>query len=129
MKVFLVEDSVLLRERLIQSISGIEGITIIGHADTAESAIQLIEQMRPDAIILDIRLRQGTGLQVLQATKIAGRPPHIIVLTNFPYPQYRKKYLESGADFFFDKSNEFDRIPVVLQELLRRGQQSKELHA
>jgi DNA-binding NarL/FixJ family response regulator len=119
MKVFLVEDSALLRERLLQSLSSVSGVTLSGHADTAESAIQLIQQTKPDAVILDIRLRQGTGLQVLQSIKSPVQvQPYVIVLTNFPYPQYRKKYIESGANYFFDKSNEFDQILVVLRQLL-----------
>lgn len=122
MNVFVVEDSSILRERLIRSLSGIRGVEVAGFADTAEDAIQRIQEFHPDAIILDIRLRQGTGFQVLQACKVAGKPPLVIVLTNFAYPQYRKKYLDAGADFFFDKSNEFDQIVGVLTQQLKQQQ-------
>jgi len=120
MNVFVVEDSSLLRERLIRTLTGIEGVQVSGYSDTAEEAIQQIQQVTPDAIILDIRLRQGTGFQVLQAVKVRGKPPLVIVLTNFAYPQYRNKYLDAGADFFFDKSNEFDQIVVVLNQYLKK---------
>jgi DNA-binding NarL/FixJ family response regulator len=127
MNVFVVEDSSLLRERLIRTLAGIEGVKISGYSDTAEEAIELIEQTHPDAIILDIRLRQGSGFQVLQAVKAPGKPPVVIVLTNFAYPQYRKRYLEAGADFFFDKSNEFDQVVVILNQLQaqKKGQKRK----
>ncbi len=118
MKVVLVEDSALLRERLVQTIASIDGISLVGYAETAPDAIELIKERQPDAIVLDIRLRQGTGLQVLQAVKTTGQLPWVIVLTNFAFPQYRKKYLDSGADYFLDKSNEFDQISVVLKELM-----------
>lgn len=120
MNVFVVEDSSLLRERLIRTLMGIEGVEVAGHSDTAEEAIQLIQSVHPDAIILDIRLRQGTGFQVLQAIKQKGKPPLVIVLTNFAYPQYRNKYIEAGADYFFDKSNEFDQVVVILNEQLKQ---------
>lgn len=120
MNVFVVEDSSLLRERLIRTLTGIEGVEVSGYSDTAEEAIQQIQQVNPDAIILDIRLRQGTGFQVLQAVKVRGKPPLVIVLTNFAYPQYRNKYLDAGADFFFDKSNEFDQVVVVLNQHLKK---------
>lgn len=126
MNVFLVEDSNLLRERLIRTLAGIEGIHVSGHSDTAEGAIEGIQLKHPDAIILDIRLRQGTGFQVLQACKVPGKAPLVIVLTNFAYPQYRKKYLEAGADFFFDKSNEFDQLVVVLKQELKKGKTSNQ---
>ena len=120
MNVFVVEDSSLLRERLIRTLTGIQGVEVSGYSDTAEEAIQQIQQVNPDAIILDIRLRQGTGFQVLQAVKVRGKPPLVIVLTNFAYPQYRNKYLDAGADFFFDKSNEFDQVVVVLNQHLKK---------
>lgn len=122
MNVFLVEDSTLLRERLIRTLTGIHGVQISGSADTAEEAIELIQQKNPDAIILDIRLRQGTGFQVLQSVKVRGRPPLVIVLTNFAYQQYRNKYLDAGADFFFDKSNEFDQVVTVLTQYIKKDQ-------
>lgn len=122
MNIFLVEDSTLLRERLIRTLTGIKGVQISGFADTAEDAIQLIQQNNPDAIILDIRLRQGTGFQVLQSVKVRGRPPLVIVLTNFAYQQYRNKYLDAGADFFFDKSNEFDQVVTVLNQYVKKDE-------
>jgi DNA-binding NarL/FixJ family response regulator len=120
MNVFVVEDSSLLRERLIRTLTGIHGVRVTGYADTAEDATQMIHELHPDAVILDIRLRQGTGFQVLQAIKVRGQPPVVIVLTNFAYPQYRKKYMDAGADFFFDKSNEFDQVVVVLNQYLQK---------
>lgn len=121
MKVVLVEDSALLRERLVQTLSSVDGIALVGHAETAEDAIHVIHERQPDAIVLDIRLRQGTGLQVLQAVKGEDGLPKVIVLTNFAFPQYRKKYLESGADYFLDKSNEFEQVAVVLRELAQKS--------
>ncbi|MCC7161556.1 MAG: response regulator transcription factor [Anaerolineae bacterium] len=126
MNVFVVEDSSLLRERLIRTLNEIRGIQVSGFSDTADEAIQLIEQARPDAIILDIRLRQGNGYQVLQKVKSPGKPPLVIILTNFAYPQYRKRYLDAGADFFFDKSNEFDKVVLVLSQYLKRPKSSSD---
>lgn len=129
MNVFVVEDSSLLRERLIRNLSSIQGVKIAGYSDTAEEAIQQIQAVHPDAIILDIRLRQGTGFQVLQAIKVKGKPPLVIVLTNFAYPQYRNKYIEAGADYFFDKSNEFDQVIVVLNKYLKEDESGTKLDA
>ncbi|MBI4672341.1 MAG: response regulator transcription factor [Chloroflexi bacterium] len=121
MKVFLVEDSELLRDRLVRAFSIIKGVEVCGFSDSAEQAIRQIQQTQADVIILDIRLRQGNGFQVLQSVKKPGQPPTVIVLTNFAYPQYRKKFLAAGADYFFDKSDEFTQVTVVLRELLTRN--------
>jgi DNA-binding NarL/FixJ family response regulator len=118
MRIFLVEDSDLLRERLTRNLANLKKIEICGFSDSAEQAIQQIEQTRPDVIMLDVRLREGNGFHVLRAIKKPGHPPVVIVLTNFAYPQYRKKFLDAGADYFFDKSSEFAQAILVLQQLL-----------
>jgi DNA-binding NarL/FixJ family response regulator len=120
MKVLIVEDSLPLRERLIHSIQNVPGVQVGGFADSAEEAISQINRVQPDVVVLDIRLRQGTGYEVLRAVKKPGEPPIVIVLTNFAYPQYRKKYMDGGAEFFFDKSNEFDQVVTVLEDLQKK---------
>ncbi len=117
MRVFVVEDASLLRDRLIRQIDAVDGLDIVGHADNATDAISQIRASKPDAILLDIRLKQSNGYQVLEAVKTPGQPPVVIVLTNFAYPQYRKKFMDSGADYFFDKSHEFDQAINTLKKL------------
>jgi len=63
-------------------------------------------------------LRGGSGIDVLQDIKQGHAAPIVMILTNFPYPQYRKKCADAGADFFFDKSTEFDKVPEVLKKLI-----------
>ena len=54
---------------------------------------------------------------MIEAVKASGSASMIIVLTAFPYPQYRERCIEAGADFFFDKSTEFDRVSQVIADL------------
>lgn len=124
MRVFVVEDSPSLRERLNRTLSSIQGVEVVGHAATAADAVERIARFNPDTVILDIRLSEGNGLQVLEAVR-AGDAEHrqltkhltMIVLTNYPYPQYRKRFLEAGADYFFDKSVEFEQVIETLKHL------------
>lgn len=99
-------------------ISEIRGIEPVGSAADAASAINLIREMHPDVVLLDIQLQHSSGFQVLKDIK--SRPDDsivIIVFTNFAYPQYERKYLEAGADYFFDKSTQFDEVTKVLEHL------------
>jgi DNA-binding NarL/FixJ family response regulator len=117
MKVLIVDDSRLLRERLVSMISEIPEIDMIAEARDAAGAKDSIQELHPDVVILDIRLSEGNGIEVLQDIKKKRSAPVIIMFTNYPYPQYRKKCKEAGADFFFDKSTEFHKITGVLEKI------------
>lgn len=120
MKVFLVDDSAIVLKKLTALISGIDGVEISGKATNAHDAIQSIVKIKPDLVILDIRLDGGgNGMDVLKAIKKEEPSPIVIMLTNYPYPQYRKKCQELGADYFFDKVTEIEKIYETFQQLLK----------
>ena len=68
-------------------------------------------------MVLDIQMPRGTGLDVLKNIKHDGGRPIVVVFTNFPYPQYRKRALEFGADYFFDKTTEFEKLRELFGQL------------
>lgn len=121
MKVYLVEDSPVLRDRVMESIAEDEAVAVVGYADTEDAAVTGIAAAAPDAIILDIQLKRGNGLNVLRRLARLGlaRLPTVIVLTNYAEPEFRRRAIEAGCDFFFDKSSEFDRVARVLGALAR----------
>ncbi len=121
MKVLIVDDSILLRERLTAMISELPGIKVIDQAENAENAISSIRILKPDVTILDIRMPGGSGFEVLENIKRDKWTPLMIVLTSYPYPQYRKKCLDSGADYFFDKSTEFQKVIEVLKKFIKES--------
>ncbi len=119
MKVFLVDDALVIRQRLAKMLATLKDVHVIGEAVEADDAILAIRRLRPDVVILDLQLLKGTGFDVLEGIKKDKPAPVVILLTNFPYPEFRKKSLEAGADFFFDKSTEFQKIPSVFLQLSR----------
>jgi DNA-binding NarL/FixJ family response regulator len=118
MKVFLVDDSAIVLEKLAAMISGIDGVEIAGQALNAHDAIQSIVKLKPDVVILDIRMNGGSGMDVLKQIKKEIPPPIVIMLTNYPYPQYREKCQALGADYFFDKVTEIEKIYDTFKQLL-----------
>jgi len=121
MRVFIVEDSAIVRERLITMISELPGIEIAGQAKNAREAVSSIQKLKPDVVILDIRMRGGNGIEVLKDIKKDKPAPLVIILTNYPIPQYQKKCMDAGADFFFDKSTEFQKVIEVLKNLIQES--------
>jgi DNA-binding NarL/FixJ family response regulator len=110
MRLFIADDSEILRVRLIDMLSEIEGIEIVGQAQESLEAIESIQELNPHVVILDIRMPRINGIKVLEAIKKDLGSPTVIIFTNYPYPQYRKRCMDSGADFFFDKSTEFEKL-------------------
>jgi DNA-binding NarL/FixJ family response regulator len=118
-KLFIADDSDVLRNSLSQMISEIKGVKIVGEASDAVATLKAVERLKPDALILDIRMPGGDGILVLEALKRKEKPPLVIVFTNYPYLQYRKKALDAGADYFFYKATEFGMLIDLLKKLAR----------
>jgi DNA-binding NarL/FixJ family response regulator len=123
LRIFLVEDSAILRDRLEETFSSWEKIEMVGHAETeAEAAAALTTQIW-DVLILDLQLLHGTGLGVLRSLSGHRRPgTTVIVLTNYAIPSYRARSMELGADYFFDKAEDFSKLKDVFSELAEKRQ-------
>jgi DNA-binding NarL/FixJ family response regulator len=121
MRVLIVDDSAIVRERLAALIGQWSWtIELIGQAQNALEARDAIWRLKPDLITLDIQMPGGSGIDVLKEIKKEASAPVVLILTNYPHPQYRKACLQAGADYFFDKSTEFDKVAEVLKELIHR---------
>lgn len=109
-KVYLVEDSPQIRERLLALFAGVSGARTVGYADNADAAIRDILAERPNAVVLDVSLAQGSGIDVLRALRAQAPEVDVYMLTNFATPQYRRLCDRLGAKGFFDKSTEFELV-------------------
>ena len=116
MDLFIVEDSIPVRERLVRTLEGVEGLDIVGTAEDVPAAIAGLEDNHPDALILDLQLPSGSGLQVLRAVREKLPAMRVIVMTNFAAEPYRKAAMAAGAEIFLDKSAEFGRVRDILRE-------------
>ena len=117
MKVLLADDSKLVRERLAVQLCELERVQLVGEADRIPGLIEQIHRLKPDVVVLDIRMPEGNGIQALEAVKKEPESPIVIMLAMLPYPQYRKRCLEAGAEFFFDKATEFDLVMQAVKQL------------
>ena len=120
MKILIADDSFLIRERLKELLSDILKIEDFIEAENSVETIKLISETIPDIVILDIRMPRGGGLEVLNKINKKSLPIKIIVFTNYPYPQYKKKCFELGADYFFDKATEFEKVKEVICNLINK---------
>ncbi len=113
-RIFVVEDSPLIRERLERMLGGISGARVVGSAAGAQDAIRDILAERPDVVVLDYQLAQGNGFDVLRAVHARAPEIDVYMLSSFPSEPYRILAERLGARRFFDKSTEFERVRDVL---------------
>lgn len=114
-QVAIADDSAVIRERLLQKLAQIEGIQMAWQAQNAAEAIAAFQRLRPEVVILDIQMPDASGITVLAHIKKDSPRTIVIMLTNFPLPPFRKCCLQAGADYFFDKSTEFEKVFEVLR--------------
>ncbi len=119
LKVFLVEDSALLRERIVSLIEPRGDATVVGEAEDVATALAGIEASEAEAVLVDLRLTDSSGLDLLAALGRLRRRIVKIVLTNYSSPMFREASIAAGADFFFDKTSEFDLASDTLSRIAR----------
>jgi len=122
LKLLIVDDSPLIVARLIENLGALRQIEICGTAKNMPMAISMLDTLNPDVVILDIHLGDdgpfNSGIDLLISMKKQLPEITVIMLTNLSEAQYREKCLELGAGYFLDKSNEFEKIPEVLNLIL-----------
>ncbi len=117
MNVFIAEDQAWFLEQLEQLVESVFGARIVGSADTAQGAIADILLLRPDVVLIDLMLREGTGFEVMRRLRAEGLTSQLLVVTSFPTAGIKKACKIGGADGFFDKLLELEQLRKSLETL------------
>lgn len=107
MKILIADDAAMLRERLAALLSRLTGIDSIIESQCCASTLASIENDKPDLVLLDLRLPDGSGLDVLRSLQAQPERPHVLVLSVWNVPGIRQLCLDAGADGFFEKGSGF----------------------
>ena len=118
MKVLLADDSQLILDRLHDMLSNINGADIVSSLKNGTDTLSAIISLKPDLVIIDINMPGMNGLQVLDMVKKDNQSTKFIVLTFYTSDYYMKKALSLGADYFFSKVDEFEKVSTVVDNLL-----------
>ena len=109
-QVLIIDDSEQIRERLVALINESTQIRIVGQAGNGQDGLDAVQRLRPDTVVLDIRLPGRSGIQILKEIKARFPETTVIMLTNYDFAQYRQQCKQLGADHFLNKTMEFERI-------------------
>lgn len=121
MKVMLVEDAPEIRRRLLNMLAQMPDIEIAATTSGVAESIRALRESVPDMVLLDLRLSDGSGFDVLRAIKAGGGGTAVIMLTSFPSEGCRRRFMALGGDYIFDKSSQIDDALALLGELARRA--------
>ncbi len=115
--IFIVDDSQLFQERLVNLLTKLDTANIVGQAFDVSSAIDKINATKPDIVFLDIRMPDGIGFEVLDRIQNNGLSPIVVILTNYTFQQYRSKAESMGVKYFLNKDRDFKKITGIVTEV------------
>jgi DNA-binding NarL/FixJ family response regulator len=116
----IVDDSLLLRKRLLDIIQVIDNSLKIVQAENAAIALIKFKTEKPAIIILDIALPDKSGISVLKTVKESAPETKVIIFTDYPREQFKEKCLKLRADYFVSKSDEFGELPFIISDILNK---------
>ncbi len=115
MRVLIADDSALLRKNISKLITSALPDSLIIEAEDISTALKAISAGSIDAVVLDLQMPGGSGFEVLEFIREKKESYPVFVLTNHATEHFRQRSYELGADYFFDKSNEYERIVDLLK--------------
>lgn len=119
MRILIADDSKIILDRLESILSENKGITIVGKAENTILAYKMLTETTPDMAILDIKMPGGDGISLLKKIKSEMPGIKVMMLTNYNQSIYRDACLAAGADYFLDKSSEFNRVIEICENEMR----------
>ena|ERR1700730_7006282 len=115
--VLIVDDSPLIAERLTRILKGLKNVKQILHAGSFTDAMNILSVLKPDLMLLDINLPDKSGIELLRTISINKWKLMVIMFTNHSSDYYRDLCKSLGAYYFFDKTNEFEKIQDFIRQV------------
>jgi len=117
MKIVIADDSSLLRDRIKSLLNSMKNVFVVGEAENGVDALKLIREKEPDLAIIDIRMPEMNGIEVLKRIRELKMKVKVCILTNYPYPLYKLRCFEAGADYFLRKTEDFEDLNTIITDL------------
>jgi len=118
LKILLVDDSTIVLQRVQQLLHETLPIDTIKITVDGDDAVKMATLFQPDIILLDISLPTKNGLEALKEIKTNHPTMKVVMFTSQPADQYKELCILFGADAFIDKTNEFENIPSIINQLM-----------
>lgn len=116
-RILVADDSVLLRRLLVDRLSSMEDMEVVGEAADGIEAVDRVQEVRPEIVLLDLQMPRMSGLEALRAILRSLPDTRVVVLTNHADSVYQRTCLAAGARRFLDKSGDLERLDEVIREV------------
>lgn len=127
--VFVVENSPAMRDSLQSVLSDMSDVKVVGHSVDEQDAIEHIDALLPEVVILDVSLQSGSGIGVLENVKKRHAGIKVMVFTHYTDAFYADRCKGAGADYFFDKSFQFMQLREALWKLAHPSRPDNKINA
>jgi DNA-binding NarL/FixJ family response regulator len=117
----LVDDHAMVRQGIRDRLSKESDITVVGEADSRDTGIALVEELRPDLVVLDIRLRQDSGIEVAKRLRADYPAIKILILSAYDYDQYVRALARIGVDGYITKENSQEELVQAIRDIVAGG--------
>ena len=116
----MADDSRLILERLQEMVSTFKQVEIVETCKNGTETLEALRILKPDLAIVDIHMPGLNGLEVLTEIRKENKTLQFILLTLYSTDDYRQLAIQSGADYFFDKVDDFEKVSLVVAEILEK---------
>ena len=127
MRVLLADDSELILDTLHEILSAFNQVEIVASCTSGTETLEALRILKPDLAIVDNKMPGLTGIEVLSEIRKEDKTLKIIILTFFSSGYYRQLAMEAGADYFFSKVDDFEKIPEVVEELILKEKNNQRI--
>lgn len=121
MRVIIADDSAFIRDRLQDVLQSFIQVEIVGVFNNGTETLKALQTLNPDLAIVDIKMPGMSGLEVLKRTRNEGNLLRFIILTFHATDDYRQLAMEEGADYFFSKVDDFEKVEEVIKEMVNEN--------
>ena len=120
MRVLLADDSVLILEWLQDTLGMNKQVEIVGSFKNGIDTLKALKTLKPDLAIVDFKMPGLNGLEVLKEIRKENKILKFIILTYYSLDNYRQVAMQAGADYFFSKVDDFEKVSIVVEEMVAK---------
>jgi len=117
----IADDSEMMLDRLQQMLFSLEDVEVVGSCRNGPDALAALHELKPDLAILDNKMPGLKGIDVIREVRKEDCKVKLMLLTFYANSYYRQQAMNAGADYFFSKSEDFEKIPEVIMQLSNCG--------